>query len=135
MRYFALYLGLVFFLPLLSSNVTENYQHGWTMKGKLTITDRDEFRCRVKVPHRDAVVYLEEITDFLSPRRIKSKISPTGEFSFEVESRYQDYRFYILVNNGGYRAYEKILYAYNAPETYDLTLSCINDMKNFNPDS
>jgi len=117
---------------LLSANINENYRHGWVIKGSIEVTDLKDSKCRVKKPNEELVLYLEEITDFLTPRRIKSELDGNGNFRFEVDTRYADYKLLVHKKSGGYLTYSKVLYAYNAPETYKLTISCANDMKNWN---
>ena len=113
------------------ASVTDSYRHGYTIEGRLTITDTDKSKCKIKKPVDQLFVYIEEVSDFLIPRGTSSKLGPNGEFYFEVDSRYMNYSFVVLVTPSNFVAYKTTFFAYNAPKTYDLTLSCVNDMNNW----
>lgn len=113
------------------ASVSDSYRHGYTIEGRLTVTDTDKQKCKIKKPMEQLLIYIEEVSDFLIPRGTSTKLGPTGEFYFEVDSRYMDYRFVVLVIPSNFVAYKTTFFAYNAPKTYELTLSCINDMNSW----
>lgn len=132
MRLFVL-MSILMSLPGVADEVSvmDSYRHGYAIQGRLTITDTDKPKCKIKKPIEQLFVYIEEVSDFLIPRGTSSKLGPNGEFYFEVDSRYMNYSFIVLVTPSNFVAYKTTFFAYNAPKTYDLTLSCINDLNSW----
>ena len=115
-----------------TDGIIDAYQHGHEIKGQLIITDLNSPECHLKSPYDELIVYLEEKSDFLIPRGVRSSLNEKGEFYFPVDSRYVNYRLVVLVTPSNFLTYQTTLYAYNAPETYKLTLSCVDDMTMWN---